>query len=128
MRNEEPSSSSSGALLADVEAGKINGFASIITLAEILVGAHKGGSAANKTIRMALSKLESEGFKFVPVDKAVADKGAEIRASYGLYLPDALIAATGVLSYANSLVTRDKKMYAKVRGLKVSTPEDIGYK
>ncbi len=76
---------------------------------------------------MALSKLEDGGFKFVPVDEAVADKGAEIRASYGLYLPDALIAATAILNNANRLVTRDKNIYATLKGLKVSTPEALGY-
>lgn len=92
-----------------------------------MVGAHRGGSSANKTIRMVLSKLEDERFKFVPVDEAIADKGAEIRASYGLYLPDALIAATAILNNANCLVTRDKNIYANMKGLKVSTPESLGY-
>lgn len=110
-----------------MEAGKVTGLASTITLAEILVGAYRASSKAAKTVDLALSKLEAVGFKFLPVDRAVAYKGAEIRAACGLKLPDALIAATSLLNNAHSLVTRDKKMYAKVEDLRTSTPEELGY-
>ena len=128
LRSEEPYSSSSGALLADVEANRVGGLASTITLAEILVGAYKAGDMATKTVHLALSKLEVGGFKFVSVDKVVAGKGAEIRAKYRLKLPDALVAATALFGRVHRLVSRDKEIYARVAGLKVSTPEELGYR
>ncbi len=127
LRNEEPYSSSSSALLSDVETSKVKAVASTITLAEILVGAYKAGTVATKEISLALSKLEAKGFRFVPVDKVIASKGAKVRAAHGLKLPDSLIAATALISNANSLITRDKKIYAGVEDLRIETPEELGY-
>ena len=110
-----------------IEANKLKGLASVISLAEILVGAYKGGKITTKTVKLALTKLEGRGFRFVPVDRTIADGGAEIRASYGLELPDALIVATCRLNNADCLVTRDEKMYSRVTDLGVSTPEELGY-
>ena len=81
-----------------------------------------------KSVNFALDKLENRGLKFVPVDKAIATKGAEIKATYGLKLPDALIAGTAILRDARVLVSRDKKMYAAMVGLRVATPEELGYR
>lgn len=128
LRDEEPYSASSSAILTDVEAGKVIGLASTITLAEILVGSYKAGATPIKKINLALGKLESSGLRFIPVDKAIANRGAEIRAAYGLKLPDALIAGTALLSSANALVSRDKKAYAMIEDLKVTTPEEMGYR
>jgi predicted nucleic acid-binding protein len=128
LRSEEPYSSSSGALLADVEEKRVNGLASTVTLAEILVGAYKAGDEATKIVDLALRRLEGRGFLFVAVDEAVARRGAEVRAKHGLGLPDALIAATGLLTNVDRLVSRDKKAYAKVDGLRPATPEELGYR
>jgi len=75
-----------------IEAGKLNGLSSVINLAEILVGAFKGGKITTKMVKLALTELEGKGFRFVPVDRIIAEKGAEIRPSYGLELAAAMIA------------------------------------
>lgn len=86
------------------------------------------GPKTTRSIELAFGRLEGKGFTFVPVDRAVAGRGAEIRARYRLKLPDALIAATALVDDASCLVTRDKKMYAKIEGLHASTPEELGYR
>ena len=127
LRKEEPYVAASCALLLDVETRKVGGLISTITMSEILVGAYRVGSAAVRTVNLALNKLENAGLTFIPVDKRIAHKGAEIRASYKLKLPDALIAATAILNEAQALISRDKQMYATIAGLRVATPEEIGY-
>jgi hypothetical protein len=57
-------------------------------------------------------------FREVPVDRAIAERAGRLRRTGNLRLPDALIAATA-LELGCTLVTRNVKDFAGVRGLRV---------
>lgn len=73
---------------------------SVISRAEILVGLD------NKAIEKA--KLLLDHYTLLIIDKAIADKAAELRKRYGWKLPDAFQAALAIYHHIQ-LSTRDTK-------------------
>ncbi|MFQ5711424.1 MAG: type II toxin-antitoxin system VapC family toxin [Candidatus Geothermarchaeales archaeon] len=128
LREERAFLASSRAFLTDVEFGRVIGIISTVNLTEILTGAYRKGDDEVKKVYLSISKMESGGLRIVDVDRATADKGAQIRATHKLDTPDALIAATAILNDAEILVTRDKDAYVKLTEIDVKTPEELGYK
>ena len=59
-------------------------------------------------------------FREISVDRAIAERAGRIRRESGLRMPDALIAATA-LERKLSLVTRNKKHFDQVRGLRITS-------
>lgn len=81
---------------------------SVITRCELVAG-----TVATDTIRQVL-----EPFREVSVDRAVAERAGRIRRETGILTPDALIAASA-LEHNLSLVTRNRKHFEPVRGLRL---------
>lgn len=103
------------ALLEDIQRRRIGGYVSVITLAEL----HAGSLMAQAVIRTRTRRLLSL-FRRVPVQEEIAIKaGALLREHVrdGLALADALVAATA-LSLDAPLVTRNRRHYQLVRGLR----------
>ncbi|WP_255429437.1 type II toxin-antitoxin system VapC family toxin [Ramlibacter albus] len=89
---------------------------STISLAEVLVGPLKQGlDALAKRYEKAL-----RGFEVVAVTEEIAVTAARLRATTGLRLPDALLAATALETGAAALVTHDRD-FSKLKGLRVLT-------
>jgi len=92
-----------------IENGKIRGVTSTITLMEILVKPKKEGNeeAANeyKFILQTFPNLEIR-----QVDAEVAERAADIRARYGVRLPDALQVAASLTNNADAFITNDKEL------------------
>lgn len=87
---------------------------STISMAELLVGPFKEGrDALAKRYEKALGS-----FDLVAVSPEIAVTAARLRASTGLRLPDALMAATALEIGAVALVTHDRD-FSKLSGLKV---------
>lgn len=87
---------------------------STITVAELLVGPLKAGrDALAKRYEKALGN-----FEMVAVSTEIAVTAARLRASTGLRLPDALLAATALEIGAVALVTHDRD-FTRLNGLKV---------
>jgi predicted nucleic acid-binding protein len=84
---------------------------SVVTRAELFAG-----SSATARVSELLSP-----FREVPVDRAVAERAGRIRREVGIRLPDALIAATA-LENRLGLVTRNRRDFESVRGLRLRTP------
>ncbi len=57
-------------------------------------------------------------FEEIPVDRSVAEEAGRIRRIVGIKLPNALIAATAIVT-KRALVTRNVKDFRKVRRLKL---------
>lgn len=57
-------------------------------------------------------------FEEVPVDRSVAEEAGRIRRIVGVKLPDALIAATAIVT-KRTLVTRNVRDFRKVKRLKL---------
>ena len=86
---------------------------SSITRAELYAGA----GTHEDVVDLLLS-----AFQEIPVEQTVAEEGGRIRRRTGIALPDALVAATAVLS-SRTLVTRNERHFKRVRGLKLRVPK-----
>ena len=84
---------------------------SILTRAELFAAE----DAQEDAIRIFLEPFEELG-----VDRAIVERAGRLRRQ-GLYLPDAVIAATA-LEHKLTLVTRNRRDFEGVRGLRVRSP------
>lgn len=93
---------------AAIKVGRNRLHYSVITRAELFAG----NSGTDLTSQLLAP------FREVNVDRAVAERAGRVVREFRLRLPDALIAATA-LEHDLALVTRNRKDFAKVRGLRV---------
>lgn len=101
-------------LFAAAEEGRIELALSTITLAEVLTGPYKEGEVAlAKRYEKALNS-----YQVMPFSSAVAVQAAQLRAQYGLKLPDAAQLATALDMGAAALVTHDRD-FSAVQGLPI---------
>lgn len=84
---------------------------SVITRAELFAG-----SAATDGANILLG-----AFRELGVSRLIAERAGEVRRETGVRLPDALIAATAI-EEGLALVTRNRKDFARIRGLRLHTP------
>ena len=84
---------------------------SVITRAELLAAATAAG---------AVNTLLSP-FREIGVDRPIAERAGQIRRETRVRLPDALIAATAIEGEL-TLVTRNRRDFARIRGLDLRTP------
>jgi hypothetical protein len=94
---------------------EVSGSYSVITRAELFAGAEKDEPAVR-----ALLELHTE----IEVDSAIAERAGRLRRTASVRTPDALIAATA-LEHGLDLVTRNRRDFAKVRGLRVRDPAAV---
>jgi len=83
-------------------------FCSVVTRAELFAG--------TEAVRRLLAPIVQ-----VPVDREIAEAAGRLRRTTRIALPDALIAATA-LSLRAPLLTRNKREFGLVRGLRVRAP------
>ena len=96
-----------GELLDRVESGRWHGIVSEISLLEILVKPlRKGDQDVADAYELILERFPHT--EILPVTREVILKAAELRAGYGLKLPDAVILATGLNHGATLAVTQDR--------------------
>lgn len=122
--NREPGHEIVVEILDQVETGKTMAAISTVTIAEVAVGYHTSGDEAG--LKNFILRLRSTGeYTIVDVDIELAGLAGKIRAKTGMRLPDAIIAASGVISGASHVITEDKK-FKKVSSFIASlTPEEF---
>ncbi|MGV8093282.1 MAG: type II toxin-antitoxin system VapC family toxin [Mangrovibacterium sp.] len=87
-------------------------------------------SVINKIELLGFSKVEQDLIDFVncsniyPMDDTIVDKTIEVRSLYKIKLPDAVIAATALITKL-TVITRNTKDFDKIKGLKVLNPYGI---
>jgi predicted nucleic acid-binding protein len=84
---------------------------SVVTRAELFAG-----STAHEATNLLLGP-----FREIAVDRDIAERAGEIRHATGVRLPDALIAATA-LGSGLALVTRNRRDFAHIKGLRLQAP------
>lgn len=87
-------------------------FCSVVTRAELFAGTE----ADEEAVQRLLAPLVE-----VPVDRDLAEAAGRLRRTTRIALSDALIAATA-LSLRAPLLTRNKREFGLVRGLRVRAP------
>jgi predicted nucleic acid-binding protein len=103
--------------------GYMAGITSVVTLGEVLVQPlARGDVALQQQYRDLL--LHSFGFRTLPVDAAVAERAAELRARYGMRLPDALQVAVALNEGCEAFLTNDRRL-ARVREISVLVLDDL---
>ena len=80
---------------------------SVITRAELFAG--------NTATDLATRLLAP--FREVAVDRSIAERSGRVAREFGLRLPDAIIAATA-LEHSLAIVTRNRRDFESVRGLR----------
>jgi predicted nucleic acid-binding protein len=96
-------------IIQQIEAGKIIGYSSVITLTEVLVHPKR---LKKLTLEEKYRNLlqNSRNFKLIPIDANIASQAAELRAHYNLRTPDTLqIAATDEVG-CQAFLTNDKDL------------------
>ncbi len=106
-----------------IEGGFAKGITSIITLLEILVKPIKDQNIkAIKDYKFLLNNFPN--LKMVNIDPEIAEKGAELRARYGIRIPDALQIASAIENHATIFISNDNKL-KKVKEIEVAVLKEI---
>jgi toxin FitB len=83
---------------------------SVVTRAELFAG----NTATNLSIQLLAP------FRELAIDRAIAERAGRVAREFGARLPDALVAATA-LEHGLALVTRNRKHFDSIRGLRLRT-------
>jgi len=106
-----------------VDAQRLQLITSIITLTEVLVMPIENAHIHfQREYRDML--LNTEGISTLPVNVAIAEQAAELRAKYRLRTPDALHLATALVSGCDAFLTNDLAL-KKVTDLKVLVLDEL---
>ena len=117
-----------GSLLTEVFSrigtGQIVGLTSTITLTETLIKPLRAGDLAQQK-KFSDLLLHSYNLFTVPVDVAIAEIAADLRARYNLRTPDALQAATALRTGCDAFLTNNGKHFRRVTELNVLVLNDL---
>ncbi len=103
-------------LVYQVRSGRITGYISTITEAELYAGKDQDDEKKNMLIAELLGLFEK-----VEVNSTIARSGGILKRVHGVAVTDALIAATA-LSLGCKLLTRNVKDYEMIKGLALEKP------
>ena len=111
-----------GALLSEIfhriSVSQLVGVTSTITLTETLVRPLRTGDAAQQK-KITDLLLRSHNLYSAPVDAAIAEIAADLRARYNLRTPDALQMATALNAGCDAFLTNNDKHFRRVTDLPV---------
>ena len=107
--NKEGGHENSLGLLEKVRQGKMEGFISVMTIAEIISIFARLGEEETLVAKASIESLMGED-RIVPVTKQLAEAAGRIKADYGMSLADAFIIATALLIDCKCLATMDPEI------------------
>lgn len=106
-----------------IEAGRFLGITSVVTLGEVLVVPLRQRSAeVARRYRHLL--LSGPGIRTLSIDPSIAERAADLRARYGMRLPDAFQLAVAIEERCEAFLTNDRRL-ARVTDLCVLVLDDI---
>ena len=110
-------------IFKNIEAGKIQGLTTTITLAEIVTKPLENGQIeAVEDYKYLLNNFPN--LTIADINQKIAIIGAGLRAKYKFKLPDALQLAGGIAHKAALFITNDKRIQ-KVKEIKVVTLDEL---
>jgi predicted nucleic acid-binding protein len=110
-------------IFSRVATGELEGWTSVITLSELLVQPIVTGRTDLQAAYRDLL-LSSSNFHTVPITARIAERAANIRASYGLHLPDAIQVAFALDAGCQAIICNDRSMN-RVKELGVLVLDDV---
>lgn len=115
-----------GGILRDIHLGRLRGYTSLITRAEVLV--YPLRHALMELADRYRALLSGDGTIVVQtLDQRTVDRAAELRAEYPvLRLPDALHLATALRSRCRTFITADKRLTAASGRIEVLLLDELG--
>ncbi|PIO97873.1 type II toxin-antitoxin system VapC family toxin [Pleomorphomonas carboxyditropha] len=115
-----------GALLAKIEAGRMRGVVSELSLAEILVKPLAEGAQSHVELYERLFDSDSP-LEIIPVDRPVIRESAQLQATTGLKLADALLVASAVRAGCRHFLSADVRLGRKLGAdLAWLHPDELG--
>jgi predicted nucleic acid-binding protein len=106
-----------------IDEGVVEAYSSVITLTEVLTQPIRlGRSDLAAKYRHILS--EARHFELTPIDVAIAEMAAEVRARYNLRTPDALQVAAASALQCEAMLTNDSSL-KRVTELKIILLDDL---
>ena len=109
-------------LLDPLDDGEFIAVTSEITLVETVIGPRKDGKPKDEAMFRGFL-TPSPSFLIEPITTAVLEKVIDLRAQYGLKIPDAIHLATGILAGCDLFVTADEA-WSKI-GVTAVHPADV---
>lgn len=107
LEDIEPYAEITQAILENVIAKKFTGHTSVLGIMELNVGLYQQGKTEKVVAQTALVS-QIPNFFIHPVDLAIADKAAQIRAQLRFKTPDAIHAATFLTAQCDAFIGNDK--------------------
>ena len=106
------------AIFQEVASGNVIGLTSVLTLTEGLVLPFRNGDT-QLVQRYRDLLLNSEDFQVFPIDTAIAEIAADLRARYNLRTPDAIQAATALSAGCDAFLTNNGRDFRRVTEMNV---------
>lgn len=98
--------------------GQASLVASELVLMEVLIKPVQAGNRAMESLYRRFLEASTE-FRLIPISRSVINEAVRVRAEHRISTPDAIHAATALLSGADSFVTNDPD-FQRVAGLSVT--------
>lgn len=119
VKNKESNFEYSKQILDRIEDKTLNAVISTVVFMEVLVGFYQNNE---KDEANSFSNKIVLNYDLITVDPEIAIEAAKIRAKFGIKLPDAIIAASTLLSECDYFITNDKPLLEKL-DIKKITPK-----
>ncbi|MDD3925189.1 MAG: type II toxin-antitoxin system VapC family toxin [bacterium] len=104
-------------IFSAIERGQVKAISSTVAMLEVLVQPLRDGkNDLADNYRKILHYFPN--FELIPVNTAIADRAAGLRASYNIGAPDAIHLATAIEAEAECYITNDRKL-ARVQEIRV---------
>ena len=121
--NDEPNADFSGRLLEKIQDGKMEGFISTITIAEIFSIYHRVSERRTMQAKAYIESVIGDE-NIMPVFKEVSELAGKVKATHKVSLGDAVIIATAAILGCDYLVTLDREIKA-VDLVKAREPKEL---
>ncbi|MEH2159301.1 type II toxin-antitoxin system VapC family toxin [Nostoc sp.] len=95
-------------LFQSIDRGNLSVVTSELSLAEVLVKPFQNHDLAQQTTYQQLI-INSQNLRVIPVSRQVLIEAAQLRASINIKLPDAIHAATALLTQCSTFLTNDQR-------------------
>lgn len=104
-------------LFTALDRGELHGVTSAVTLLEVLVAPLRAGDVALAT-RYEEILTRGRGLELRDLDRPLLRAAAQLRASTGVRVPDALQMAAGLAAGCTAFLTNDRRL-PEIRGMRV---------